>query len=158
VANVTEGEPPEPPPDLREYATARGARATAVSARLEAELAELEPEEAEAMREELDLPDSGLERVVRESFALLGLITFFTAHQGAEARARAVPRGTTARAAAGRVHADMERGFVAAEVVPWEELVEAGGYARARERALLRVEGRDYEVRDGDVITFRFSG
>jgi len=152
VANVAEGEPLEPPAVLAE----RG-QATAVSARLEAELAELEPEEAAAMREELGLDDSGLTRVVREAFALLHLVTFFTAHQGAEARARAVPRGTSARRAAGAVHTDMERGFVAAEVVPWQALVEAGGYPAVRERALLRTEGRDYVVRDGDVITFRFN-
>jgi GTP-binding protein YchF len=157
VANVAEEEPPEVPEALREYADARGGRAVAISARLEAELAELDPGEAAAMREELDLHESGLERVVREAFALLGLITFFTAHEGAEARARAIPEGTPASRAAGAVHTDMERGFVAAEVIEWERLVEAGGYAAARERALLRTEGRDYEVRDGDVVTFRFT-
>jgi ribosome-binding ATPase len=157
VANLGEGQPLEPPAALAEHAAAAGARATAVSARLEAELAELEPVEAAAMREELGVEDSGLDRVVREGFALLDLVTFFTAHQGAEARARSVRRGTPARRAAGAVHTDMERGFVAAEVVPWEALVDAGGYAGARERALLRTEGRDYVVQDGDVITFRFN-
>jgi ribosome-binding ATPase len=96
--------------------------------------------------------------VVREAFALLELISFFTAHTGGEARARAVRRGTRARQAAGVVHTDMERGFVAAEVTPWADLVEAGGYPAARERALTRIEGRDYVVRDGDVVTFRFTG
>jgi GTP-binding protein YchF len=157
VANVGEGDPVEAPPRLREHVESRGARATAVSARLESELAELEPGEAAAMREDLGIGESGLARVVTEAFALLDLITFFTAHQGAEARARAVRRGTRARRAAGAVHTDMERGFAAAEVVPWNDLVEAGGYAPARERALLRVEGRDYEVRDGDVVNFKFS-
>jgi ribosome-binding ATPase len=157
VANVAEGEPLEPPSALLQLAEARGARATAVSARLESELAELEVDEAQAMREDLGLDESGLQRVVREAFALLGLIAFFTAHPGTEARARAVPRGTSARSAAGRVHADMEKGFVAAEVIDWEELVEAGGYAPARERALLRTEGRDYELRDGEVVNFRFT-
>ena len=157
VANVAEGEPLEPPYTLREHAEARAARATPVSALLEAELGELDPEEAEAMWEDLGLPGSGLEHVVREAFALLELLTFFTAHEGVEARARAVRRGTTARMAAGKVHADMERGFVAAEVVAWSDLVDAGGYAGARERALLRTEGRDYALRDGDVITFRFT-
>jgi ribosome-binding ATPase len=109
------------------------------------------------MRDELGLPEPGLETVVREAFALLDLIQFFTAGQDAEARARAIPRGTRARQAAGVVHTDMERGFVAAEVTPWEALVEAGGYAAARERALQRVEGRDYVVQDGDVVTFRFT-
>jgi ribosome-binding ATPase len=157
VANVGEGEPLEAPAELARHAEEGGARAVAVSARLEAELAELDPEEGGPMREELGLPDSGLERVVREAFALLDLITFFTAHEGAEARARAIPRGTRASRAAGAVHTDMERGFVAAEVVPWERLVEAGGYPAARERALLRTEGRDYQVAEGDVVTFRFT-
>ena len=157
VANVAEGEPPEPPPELVEHAAAREARATAVSARLEAELAELDDEEAAAMREELGGSESGLATVIREAFALLHLITFFTAGPDAEARARAITRGTRARRAAGEVHTDMERGFVAAEVTFWEDLVRAGGYAQAREQALSRVEGRDYEVRDGDVVTFRFT-
>jgi len=157
VANVAEGDPRQPPDALERHARELGARSTAVSARLEAELAELEPDDAAAMREELGVEDSSLERVVGEAFGLLDLVTFFTAHPGTEARARAVPRGTPARRAAGSVHTDMERGFVAAEVVPWEGLVEAGGYAAARERALLRTEGRDYPVKDGDVVTFRFT-
>jgi ribosome-binding ATPase len=157
LANVAEGEPLLPPPALVEHAEQRGARATAVSARLESELAELDDEEAAAMRDELGVEESGLATVIREAFALLHLITFFTAGQGKEARARAIPRGMRARQAAGSVHTDMERGFVAAEVTFWEDLVRAGGYAAAREQALSRVEGRDYEVRDGDVVTFRFT-
>ncbi len=157
VANVAEGDELEPPAALVEHARAAGARATAVSARLEAELAELEPDEAAAMREELGVHESGLDRVVGEAWKLLDLITFFTAGRDAEARARAIRRGTPARRAAGAVHTDMERGFVAAEVVPWERLVDAGGYNGARERAQLRVEGRDYLVQDGDVVTFRFT-
>ena len=152
VANVAEGEPLEPPPEL----AARG-RAVAVSARLESELAELDPAEAAAMRSELGIEESGLATVVRESFALLDLIAFFTADRGKEARARAIRRGTRARDAAGAVHTDMARGFIAAEVIPWSDLVEAGGYAAARERALLRTEGRDYEIRDGEVVNFRFN-
>jgi ribosome-binding ATPase len=157
VANVAEGAPPEAPAELLEHAQTTGARATAVSARLESELAELDDDEAAEMREELDVSESGLATVVREAFALLQLISFFTAHTGAEARARAIRRGTAARQAAGIVHTDMERGFVAAEVTPWAHLVEAGGYAVARERALTRIEGRDYVVQDGDVVTFRFT-
>jgi ribosome-binding ATPase len=157
VANVAEGEPLEAPAELLEHARASGARAAAVSARLESELAELDEAEAAEMREELGVSESGLAAVVREAFALLELISFFTAHTGGEARARAIRRGTRARQAAGVVHTDMERGFVAAEVTPWEDLVEAGGYAASRERALTRVEGRDYVVRDGDVVTFRFT-
>jgi ribosome-binding ATPase len=157
VANVAEGEPLEPPPALVAHAEARGARAAAVSARLDSELSELDEPEAAAMRVELGVEESGLSTVVREAFALLDLIQFFTAGQGSEARARAIRRGTRARQAAGVVHTDMERGFVAAEITPWQELVEAGGYTAARDRALQRVEGRDYVMQDGDVATFRFT-
>jgi GTP-binding protein YchF len=157
VANVAEGEPLEPPPELVAHAEARDARATAVSARLDAELSELDDDEAVAMREELGVVESGLETVIREAFELLHLIQFFTGGQDKEARAWAIPRGTRARSAAGAIHTDMERGFVAAEVTPWQALVEAGGYTTARERALTRVEGREYVMRDGDVVTFRFT-
>ena len=157
VANVAEGEPLEPPSALVEHAERLGARATAVSARLDAELSELDDEEADAMRDELGVAESGLETVIREAFSLLHLIQFFTAGQDKEARAWAIPRGTRARRAAGAIHTDMERGFVAAEVTPWKALVEAGGYTPARERALTRVEGRDYVMKDGDVATFRFT-
>jgi ribosome-binding ATPase len=157
VANVAEGEPLVAPPELLEHAAGRDARATAVSARLDAELSELDDEEASAMREELGVEESGLSTVIRESFALLHLIQFFTGGQDKEARAWAIPRGTRARPAAGAIHTDMERGFVAAEVTPWEALVDSGGYTAAREKALTRVEGRDYVMRDGDVVTFRFT-
>ncbi|MBD0281412.1 MAG: redox-regulated ATPase YchF [Thermoleophilaceae bacterium] len=157
VANVAEDAPLEAPAALRDHAAATGARVAAVSARLEAELAELDDEEAAEMRREMGVSESGLATVVREAFTLLDLITFFTADRGTEARARAIPRGTPARRAAGAVHTDMERGFAAAEVTPWADLVDAGGYAPARERALTRVEGRDYVVRDGDVVVFRFT-
>jgi ribosome-binding ATPase YchF (GTP1/OBG family) len=157
VANVAEGEPLSPPPALVAHAESRDARATAVSARLDAELSELDDEEADAMRAELGVAESGLETVIREAFSLLHLIQFFTAGQDKEARAWAIPRGTRARRAAGAIHTDMERGFVAAEITPWESLVDAGGYSAARERALTRVEGRDYAMQDGDVATFRFT-
>jgi ribosome-binding ATPase len=157
VANVGEGDPLEPPAALVEHARGHEARATAVSARLESELAELDEEEAAAMRADLGVEESGLTTVIREAWELLHLISFFTAGADKEARARAIERGTKARQAAGAVHTDMERGFVAAEVTFWEDLVRAGGYTAAREQALQRVEGRDYEVKDGDVMTFRFT-
>ncbi|MEJ7750013.1 MAG: redox-regulated ATPase YchF [Thermoleophilaceae bacterium] len=157
LANVGEGDALKPPPELAAHAERAGARAAAVSARIEAELSELDAEEAEAMREDLGAGESGLHTVIREAWELLGLITFFTAGEGKEGRAWAISRGTRARPAAGRIHTDIERGFVAAEVVNWQDLVDAGGYAGARERAKLRVEGRDYEMRDGDVITVRFT-
>jgi ribosome-binding ATPase YchF (GTP1/OBG family) len=128
-----------------------------VSARLDAELSELEDDDAATMREELGVTESGLQTVIRESFALLDLITFFTAGQDKEARAWAVRRGIVARRAAGSIHTDIERGFVAAEVVPWSDLVETGGYSAAREKAKLRIEGRDYVMQDGDVMTVRFT-
>jgi hypothetical protein len=158
VVNVGEAEgSPEPPPAIVERAASAGAEAVAVSARLEAELAELDPDEAEAMREDLGAPESGLARVVRAAFELLELISFFTAGREKEARAHAVAAGTTAYGAAGKIHTDIQRGFVRAEVVPWDALVDAGGYAGARDRGALRLEGRDYVMRDGDVMTVRFT-
>ena len=157
LANVGEGDDPAPPPELAEHAAAAGARAAAVSARIEAELSELGEEEAATMRDELGAGESGLATVIREAWALLELITFFTAGEGKEGRAWAIHEGTTARRAAGRIHTDIERGFVAAEVVRWHDLVESGGYAEARERAKLRIEGRDYAMQDGDVMTVRFT-
>ncbi len=157
LANVDEGDELVPPPALAEHAQAAGARAAAVSARIDAELSELGDEEAATMRAELGAGESGLATVIGEAWALLELITFFTADYGKEGRAWAIRQGTAARRAAGRVHTDIERGFVAAEIVNWSDLVEAGGYAEARERAKLRIEGRDYVVRDGDVMTVRFT-
>jgi GTP-binding protein YchF len=154
VANVDEGES-EVPPALAAHAAEHGAGAIAISARVESELRELDPDEAEEMRAELGVEGSGLERLVRAAWELLDLVSFYTGHQGAEATARSLPRGGTAYDAAGHVHTDMQRDFARAEVVGWRELVEAGGYASARERGVLRTEGRDYLVRDGDVITIR---
>jgi ribosome-binding ATPase len=149
VANIGEGD--ELPPGLAE----RGA--VSVCARDEAELAELDLDEAAAMRTELGLETGALEEIVRAAYELLGLITFFTAVGGTEVRARSLRRGATAPEAAGRVHTDMQQGFVKAEVIDWADLVEAGSFARARERALLRTEGRDYVVADGDVLTIKFT-
>ena len=101
--------------------------------------------------------EPALDRVVSGAFELLDLIAFFTADAGKPAMSRHVRRGATAREAAGAVHTDMQRGFVRAEVIAWDELVGAGGFAGARERGTLRVEGRDYVVRDGDVVHIRFT-
>jgi GTP-binding protein YchF len=149
VANVGEGE--------NAPRTLAGREPLAVCALDEAELRELEPDEAAAMRNELGLDSGALEEIVRAAYELLGLVTFFTAVGGTEVRARSLERGSTAADAAGKVHTDMERGFVRAEVVDWNELVEAGSFARARELGKLRIEGRDYVVEDGDVLTIRFS-
>ena len=156
VANVDEGSDTVPPA-LEEHARAVGARAVAVSARLEAELTELDDAETAAMRAELGLSDSSLERVVRGAFGLLDLIAFFTAGEDRPAQSWHIRRGASAFDAAGEIHSDIQRGFVRAEVVQWDELVDAGGYAGARDRGTLRIEGRDYVVVDGDVITVRFT-
>jgi ribosome-binding ATPase len=158
VANVDEGSE-EIPAEISEHAAAQGARAVAVSSRIESELAELDDEDAAAMRKELFAhppSESSLERVVREAFALLHLIAFFTAGEGKPAQSWHLRQGLTAWHAAGQIHTDIQKGFVRAEVIGWRELVDAGGYSGARDRGTLRLEGRDYAMSDGDVITVKF--
>ena len=128
----------------------------AVSAPIEAEMADLAPDDARAFREDLSLAEPGLDRVIRSTYDLLGLISFLTAGED-ECRAWTVRRGTRAQAAAGEIHSDIERGFIRAQVVAFDDLVAAGSIAGCRERGTLRLEGRDYEVRDGDVIEFKFN-
>jgi ribosome-binding ATPase len=154
VANVDEGDS-EAPEAVRSHAAAAGAGVVAVSARIEGELAELDPEEAEEMRESYGVEGSGLARLVRAAYDLLELITFFTAGEDKEAVARPLHRGATALEAAGTIHTEIMEAFIKAEVIGWEQLVETGGYVAARDRGLLRIEGRDYVVADGDVITIR---
>jgi GTP-binding protein YchF len=156
VANVEEGSD-EVPSELADYARSRGAASVAVSARLEAEVGELAPEEVTAMRAELGLSESGLDAIVRGAFSLLELIAFFTAGEDKPAQSWHLRRGLSVWHAAGMIHSDIQRGFVRAEVIPWDALVDAGGYAGARDRGALRLEGRDYAVADGDVITVRFT-
>jgi ribosome-binding ATPase YchF (GTP1/OBG family) len=109
------------------------------------------------MRDDLGIAESGLRRVVDGAFALLHLIAFFTAGEDKPAQSWHLRDGLTAWNAAGEIHSDIQRGFVRAEVVGWQELVDAGGYAGARDRGVLRVEGRDYVMRDGDVMTVKFT-
>ena len=156
VANVDEGTD-EVPEAIAAYAAAQGAGAVAISARLEAELGELDAGEASAMRGDLGVGEAGLVRVVRGAFSLLDLIAFFTVGEAKPAQSWHLRRGLTAWHAAGEIHSDIQRGFVRAEVIGCEELLEAGGYAGARERGVLRLEGRDYAMRDGDVITVKFT-
>jgi GTP-binding protein YchF len=156
VANVDEGDDAVPP-EIAEHAAAIGAVAVAISSRLEAELSELDDADAAAMRDDLGIAESGLRRVVDGAFSLLHLIAFFTAGEDKPAQSWHLRNGLTAWQAAGEIHTDIQRGFVRAEVVGWQELVDAGGYAGARDRGVLRLEGRDYVMRDGDVITVKFT-
>ncbi|MDR5710304.1 MAG: redox-regulated ATPase YchF, partial [Armatimonadota bacterium] len=141
---------------VRAHAARTGSQVVVVNLKLETELLELSPEEAATYRQALGLGEDALHQVIRAAYELLGLVTFFSIESG-EVRAWPVPRGTPAQEAAGEIHTDMMQGFVAAEVIWWEDLVQAGSVTAARERGKLRTEGRGYVVRDGDVITFRFS-
>ena len=154
VANVAEGEG-EVPAAVADHAKSVGAEVVALSAQIENELSELGSEEAAEMRAEYGLAESGLERLTLAAYSLLGLITFYTAGEGKEAMARSLRRGSSALEAAAVVHTDIAEAFVKAEVIGCDDLIACGGYAGARERGLLRIEGRDYVVRDGDVITIR---
>jgi ribosome-binding ATPase YchF (GTP1/OBG family) len=156
VANVDEGTD-EVPAQIAAHAAAQGAGAVAVSSRIEAELRELDDEDAAAMRADLGIAESSLQRVVGGAFALLDLIAFFTAGEDKPAQSWHLRRGLTAWHAAGQIHSDIQKGFVRAEVVGWDALTDAGGYAGARERGALRLEGRDYAMRDGDVLTVKFT-
>jgi GTP-binding protein YchF len=142
--------------EVEELAARDCAESVRLSAKLEAEVAELPEEEAREYLAILGVESTGFEGFIRAAYRLLGLITFFTANEN-ESRAWTVRKGSTARRAAGRVHSDMERGFIAAEVAPWEDLVAAGSWAKAREEAKARLEGRDYIVEDGDTMLVRFN-
>ena len=155
VANVDEGID-EVPEAVAAHARRAGAVAVPISARSEDELAERDEEgEGDEMRAELGISESALARLIHAAFDLLDLIVVFTADEGREAVARSLRRGSSAWDAAGTIHTEIQAGFVRAEVVNWRDLVEAGGYVAARDRGMLRTEGRDYVVADGDVITIK---
>ena len=137
-------------------AAAEGARAVVVSAAIEAEISQMEGPDRGEFLESLGLADSGLDRVIRAGYELLGLITYFTAGPK-ETRAWTITRGTLAPQAAGVIHGDFERGFIAAETIAFDDYVALGGEAGAREAGRLRIEGKPYVVRDGDVMNFRFN-
>ncbi len=142
--------------EVEELAAREGAGGVRISARLEAEVVELPEDEAREYLEMLGIKTTGFEEFVRSAYRQLGLITFFTFNEK-ECRAWTVRQGSTARRAAGRIHTDMERGFIAAEVGDWSDVVAAGSLAKAREEARVRLEGRDYVVEDGDVMLVRFN-
>jgi len=141
---------------VEEYAKAENAEVIVISAKVESEIAELEGEDKQLFLEELGLKESGLDRLIRAAYKLLGLITYFTAGEP-EVRAWTVKRGTKAPQAAGVIHSDFERGFIRAEVVSYQDLMEAGSIAQVKEKGLLRLEGKEYVVQDGDIMHFRFN-
>ena len=141
---------------VKEFAAKEGAQVVAISAKVESEIAELDPEEAKAFLEDLGESESGLDRLIKAAFDLLGLQTFLTAGPD-ECRAWTIVKGTKAPQAAGKIHTDFERGFIRAEVVNFDDLVANGSVAAAREKGLVRVEGKDYVMQNGDVVNFRFN-
>jgi len=141
---------------LAEYAAQRGLEVVPVCAKFEDELSALSPEEAEIFMSDLGITGSGLDKVVETGYRLLDYITFFTAGP-MESRAWTVTRGSLAPEAAGKIHTDLQRGFIRMETVSYEDLVECGSWAKAQLAGKLRIEGKDYEMQDGDVIHVRFS-
>lgn len=158
VLNVGERDAPRLHAIENQYAATLGHRAgvrvTAICGKIEAELAELGPEEARELMASYGLQEPGLDRVITATYSLLGLMSFLTAGE-TEVRAWTIPANSTALKAAGAIHSDFEKKFIRAEVVNWKALVEHGGYAGVREKGLLRLEGKDYVVKDGDVLVIR---
>ena len=162
VANLAENEVNDPESSrhylaVKQLADAEGSQIIPICAKLEADIAELDdPDEKAMFMEELGVKESGLDRLIRSSYTLLGLISFLTAGSD-ECRAWTIKKGTKAPQAAGKIHTDIERGFIRAEVIAYEDMVKCGSVAAAREKGLLRSEGKDYVVQDGDMIYFRFN-
>ena len=141
---------------LKEMAEKDGDQVMVISARIEEELSQLEPEEKEMFLSEYGLEESGLNRLVKASYKLLGLISFLTAGES-EVRAWTITEGTKAPQAAGKIHSDFERGFIRAEIVSYEDLMACGTMVAAREKGLIRSEGKEYVMQDGDITLFRFN-
>jgi GTP-binding protein YchF len=141
---------------VQKYAAEEGAEVIAVSARVESEIAELPAEDAKEFLTELGLEESGLDKLIKASYKLLGLINFFTAGEQ-EVRAWTIVKGTKAPQAAGKIHTDIERGFIRAEIVSYDDLMASGSHTAAREKGLVRLEGKEYIMQDGDVTYFRFN-
>ena len=141
---------------VRGFAAENDSEVFVICAQIEEEISELDEDERKMFLEDLGLTESGLEKLVRASYHLLGLMSFLTAGED-ETRAWTIKIGTKAPQAAGKIHTDFERGFIKAEVVNYQDLLDCGSYAGAREKGLVRMEGKDYVVQDGDVILFRFN-
>ncbi len=141
---------------IREYADKTGSEVFLICAQIEEEISELDEDEKAEYLEALGLSESGLDRLITASYHLLGLISFLTAGED-ESRAWTIKKGTKAQQAAGKIHTDFERGFIRAEVVNYQDLLDCGSYAKAKEKGLVALQGKDYIVQDGDVILFRFN-
>jgi ribosome-binding ATPase len=142
---------------IAEIAARKNAGATAICGKVEAELADMNDEEAQEFLSSYGLTESGLTRLIRKTYELLGVISFFTIGED-ECRAWTVPKNSRAQAAAGAIHSDLEKHFIRAETIHWDKLLEAGSEANARAQGILRLEGKDYIVQDGDVMHVRHSG
>ena len=141
---------------VKEYAASENSEVMPVSARIEEEIAQLEPDEREMFLEDLGMTESGLDRLIKASYSLLGLISYLTAGEP-EVRAWTITKGTKAPQAAGKIHSDFERGFIRAEVVAYDDLMACGTMAAAKEKGLVRSEGKEYVMKDGDIVLFRFN-
>lgn len=141
---------------VKEIASAEGAETFPICAEMEAEIAELDPDEKEIFLEDMGLENSGLDRLIQKSYSLLGLISFLTAGKQ-EVRAWTIKKGTKAPQAAGKIHTDFERGFIRAEVVAYDDLMACGTMTAAKEKGLVRSEGKEYVMKDGDIVLFRFN-
>ena len=161
VANVSESQIPNMETDpnvmkVKEYAKAEGAEVIVLCAKLEEELSELDDEDKEMLMQDYGIEESGLDKLIKASYSLLGLISFLTAGKQ-ECRAWTIKNGTKAPQAAGKIHSDFERGFIKAEVVSYDDLMKYGSMNATKEKGLVRLEGKDYIVKDGDIILFRFN-
>ena len=141
---------------MREYAAEENCEVFVVCAQIEQEIAELDEDEKKLFLDDLGLEKSGLEKLIKASYHLLGLISYLTAGEQ-ECRAWTITKGTKAPQAAGKIHTDFERGFIRAEVVSYDDLMACGTHAAAKEKGLVRLEGKEYVVQDGDIIVFRFN-
>ncbi|MBP3895832.1 MAG: redox-regulated ATPase YchF, partial [Mogibacterium sp.] len=142
---------------VKEYAAAEGSEVVVICAKIEAELAELDDEERTMFLEDMGISEAGLDKLIKSSYALLDLISFLTTGED-ETRAWTIKRGTLAPQAAGKIHTDFEKGFIRAETIAYDKLMEVGGkISAAKEKGWLRSEGKEYEVKDGDVVHFLFN-
>lgn len=160
VANIGENDISKPENEMvakvRAFAGKEGSKVICLSAKIEEELASLSDEDKEMFKEELGIKESGLEKLVSAGYDLLGLMSYLTAGEK-EVRAWTIKKGTKAPQAAGKIHTDFEKGFIKAEIVSYDDLMNAGTYLKAKENGKIRIEGKDYVVQDGDIILFRFN-